>query len=427
MLLVIIFAVILAGFSALFSALETAFFSLEPARLRRFKEERPASAARLERLLEQNGRSLLGVLMLADVCINLLLILTVLEGVHRMEGTLPYWASALVIFVIVVILCDLLPKLVALRAPLRVALLGAGLLEKLLPRLAPLCHFLQNGADRIAHRLAPDGSRPVMPLDEGELETLIQIGLEEGALQSTESEIIQEILRLGSKTAKDCMLPRIDMFAIPDDLEAEELLQLLREKRFRQVPVYAETPDEILGILDVKRYLLQPEVPYLEQLSPPNYVPETMKALDLLRAFLRHPRRLAVVVDEFGGTEGIITLSDMMEQIVGDAIPSGEHGLYIENFGAGLLIVAGSARLDDLGERVGLDLEEEGIDTIGGLIFNRLGYVPKPGEVVELGALKITIRRASRKRIHELLIDPPARGDREEEEDDDLLEEGGVS
>jgi CBS domain containing-hemolysin-like protein len=202
------------------------------------------------------------------------------------------------------------------------------------------------------------------------------------------------------------MLPRLDMFAIPDDLTNQEAIPRLRAKRFRRVPVYADTPDNILGVLDVKRFLLQPQVHYTEHLTPPNYVPETMPALDLLRSFLRNPQRLAIVVDEFGGTEGIAALPDIIEHIISDALPSSDHELYIENFGAGRLIAAGSARLDDLGERLGIPLEEEGIDTIGGLVFNRLGYLPKPGEIVEMGPLRMTVRRASRQRIQEILIEP---------------------
>ena len=224
----------------------------------------------------------------------------------------------------------------------------------------------------------------------------------------TESEIIQEILKLGNKTARDCMTPRLDMFAIPDDLTNEQAFEQLRLKRFRRVPVFADTPDNILGLLDVKRFLLTPDLHYTEQLTPPSYVAETMKALDLLRSFLTHPQRLAIVVDEFGGTEGVVALPDVVEQIISDAIPSADDDLYIENAGEGMLMVAGNVRLDDLGERVGVDLETEGIDTIGGLVFNQLGSLPRPGDVTELKGLRITIRRVSRKRIHEMLVEIPS-------------------
>ena len=393
--------------SAFFSAMETAFFSLQPVQIRRLKNKALAEA--VERLLG-NPRRLLSALLLGDACANLPLIILCLFLMREVaRHGLPFWACALVIFAIVVLLCDLLPKMAALRAPLRVASLGARTLDWVLPLLDPLCTRLQGASERIADALTPKMRDAHEPLDAEELETLIELSAEEGALQVTESEIIQEILKLGDKTARDCMTPRIDMFAIPDDLTNEEALEQLRLNRFRRVPVYADTPDNILGLLDVKRFLLAPELHFTEHLTPPSYVSETMKALDLLRSFLTHPQRLAVVVDEFGGTEGVVALPDVVEQIISDAIPSADEDLYIEAAGAGRLILAGNVRLDDLSERVGVDLEAEGIDTIGGLLFNQLGSLPRPGEVVEIKGLRFTVRRVTRKRIHEMLVEiPPA-------------------
>ncbi len=415
-----ILAALLGAFiviSAFFSAMETAFFSLQPVQVRRLKNQKLAQA--VERLLA-NPRRLLSALLLGDACANLPLILLCLFFLREWTRTgPPFWVCALGIFAIVVLLCDLLPKALALRAPLRVAAFGARALDWMMPLLDPVCRRLQAACERVADALTPKTFETPQPLDTEELETLIELSAEEGALHLTESEIIQEILKLGDKTARDCMTPRIDMFAIPDDLTNEEALEQLRLKRFRRVPVYADTPDNILGLLDVKRFLLAPELHFTEHLTPPSYVSETMKALDLLRSFLTHPQRLAVVVDEFGGTEGIVALTDVVEQIISDAIPSADEDLYIESAGEGCLIVAGNARLDDLSEHVGIDLETEGIDTIGGLLFNQLGSLPRPGEVVELKGLRFTIRRVTRKRIHEILVEiPPVSVANEEEEEE---------
>jgi len=138
-------------------------------------------------------------------------------------------------------------------------------------------------------------------------------------------------------------------------------------------------------------------------------VPETMKALDLLRSFLTHPQPMAVIVDEFGGTEGIITFSDIVEEIISDAVPSGEEEIYIEPLEDGRLLASGQARLDDLSEYVGISLSEDGVDTLSGLIFNKLGYLPKPGAELTVDSLAMTIRRTSRKRVEEVLITPAAR------------------
>jgi len=396
---------ILVVCSALFSAVETAFFSLHGVDVRRLREKRPALAAQMERLLE-NPRRILSALLLGDACVNLPLIVLCLFLLRDAPRPgIPFWASALAIFALIVLLCDLVPKIVGLGAPVRIAALGVWMMNVLLPVLDPICRHLQAASDRVADALTPRNFTTRHSLDEAELETLIEISAEEGALQVSESEMIQEIIKLGDKTARDCMLPRTDVFAIPDDLTNAEALPRLRAKRLRRVPVYAETIDNIVGILDVKRFLLAPALHYTEHLTPPSYVPETMKALDLLHSFLTHPQRLAIVVDEFGGTEGLVALPDVIEHIVSDAVPSAGQGLYIESHGTGALIAAGDARLDDLSERLGVDLEVEGLDTIGGMIFNRLGYVPHAGEVVRIEGLQVTVRRATRKRVQEVLIE----------------------
>jgi putative hemolysin len=130
-----------------------------------------------------------------------------------------------------------------------------------------------------------------------------------------------------------------------------------------------------------------------------------MKALDLLRNFLTHRQGMAVVVDEFGGTEGVLTLADITEEIISDAVPSADQKLYIEDLGGGRFIVNGKARLDDLAEELGCVFGEEGLDTIGGLIFNRLGYLPKTGATMRLDGLSVTLRRVSKKRVEEVLIE----------------------
>ncbi|MEO7319875.1 MAG: transporter associated domain-containing protein, partial [Chthoniobacteraceae bacterium] len=202
-----------------------------------------------------------------------------------------------------------------------------------------------------------------------------------------------------------CMTPRVDTFALSDDLTHEELIPKLRDRRYRRVPIYGETPDDILGVLDVLPFLLDPATPYQERLAPPSFVAETMKAIDLLRGFLSHPQGIAFVVDEHGGIEGIVTLADIVEEIISDAVPVAERALYLETMGDGKLLANGSARLDDINELLHSELEEDGIDTIGGLIFNRLGALPRPGTHLAIGDLQLTVRRTSRKRIEEVLIE----------------------
>jgi CBS domain containing-hemolysin-like protein len=237
-----------------------------------------------------------------------------------------------------------------------------------------------------------------------ELGTLVEMSAAQGTLQETETEMISEIIKLGDKTAKDCMTPRVEMFSLPDDLTNEEVIALVRQRRLRRVPVHGETRDDIEGVLDVPALLRDPSVHYTERLGVPSFVPETMKALALLKSFLSHPQGIAFVVDEHGGVEGIVTLRDLVEEIISDAVPQTDAKLYIESIGEGRLLASGSARLEDITEELGERFEEEGVDTIGGLIFTRLGQLPKKGQELRMGRLHLTVRRVSRKRIDEVLL-----------------------
>ena len=413
-LVIALVLLVLSVSSALFSAIETALFSLQPHHVERLRTQKADFAVALSKLME-NPRRLLSALLLADALVNLPLIilcLFLLRGV--VSPVVPFWAAALLIFALVVFACDLMPKLVALAEPDRIARLGVRVMQGLMPVIDPTSRVLQRISERVADAITPAKLQPHNFLSEDELETLVELSAEEGALHESESEMIQEIIKLGDKTAKDCMTPRVDAFAVPDDLTNEELIPLLRQRRYRRVPVYAETPDDVVGVLDVQAFLLNSGMPYTEQLIPPSFVSETMKALDLLRGFLTHPQGIAIVVDEHGGTEGIVTLADLVEEIISDAVPQADRELYIETLGEGRLLANGNARLDDINELLSVTLEADGIDTIGGLVFNHLGSLPRPGTQLKIAGLAITVRRTSRKRIQELLIEPPAAAEAEE-------------
>ena len=408
--------------SALFSGLETALFSLRSHQLQRLEQNYPALGQFITFFREQPRRVLNG-LLLGDglVKVPLVVLCLVLLWKGPVAARIPQWLTAIVIFALVVFLCDLLPKLFALSAPYRLSTIGAFVLRASVPLLDRVGRTLERASSAVLDLLTPQHLRTRARLSDEELETLVEISEEEGTLHESEGEMIQAIIKMGDKTAKDCMTPRVDTFAVPDDWPNEQVIAQLKEQRYRRVPVYADTPDNILGIIDVQRFLLDPPEHYTEALLLPSFVPETMRALDLLKLFLTHPQSLAVVVDEFGGTEGIITMSDIVEEILGNAAPSGDADFYIEPLEQGKFLVSGNARLDDLSEHLGFELEANGIDTIGGFVFNRLGYLPATGTRIELPRLAVTVRRTSRKRIQELLLEkttctaPPLAGKSEKQ------------
>jgi CBS domain containing-hemolysin-like protein len=396
--------VLLACASAFFSGMETALFSITGFQIRRWRERDPTIAREFEELMA-NPRSVLSVILLTDTLINIPLIILALIFTNAIELPVPIWLKTLVIFGFIVLACDLLPKILAFADPFRFSQPAIRILRVLMPVAEPLSRSLQDLVERAADLFGKEKPGPQNHLSDEELVALVELGVEEGQLSVDEREMIQDIIKLGDKTVKDCMTPRVDAFTIPDSLSNEEAIRLLRIRRHRRVPVYGESPDEILGVLDAKSFLLDHQEHYTEHLEVPSFVPETMRALDLLRAFLTHTQRLAIVVDEFGGTEGLVTFNDIVEEVIGDAVPRGEDELYIEEVAPGKWLASGGARLDDLSELVGVDLRREGLDTIGGLIFNELGYLPKPGAIVEITPLHFEIRQSSRKRILEVAVE----------------------
>src|SRR5438477_1945495 len=406
--LAILLAAIVASIflSALFSGLETALFSLRLHQLRRLEQNHPALKDFVG-LFRDKPRRVLNVLLLGDGLVKVPLVVLCLLLLWRgpLAGHLPQRLAAVVIFAIVVLLCDLIPKLIALAVPYRLSTIGAFTLQASVRLLDHVGRALENVSAVIVDLLTPRSLRTRARLSDEELETLVEIGEEEGTLQEAEGEMIQEIIKLGDKTAKDCMTPRVETFAVADDLTNEDVIAQLKEKRFRRVPVYADTPDNIVGIIDVKLFLLDPSEHYTERLLAPSFVPETMRALELLKLFLTRPQGMAVVVDEFGGTEGIITMQNIVEEILGGTVPSEDAAFYIEPLGNGKFLVSGNTRLDDLSESLGFEIDAEGIDTIGGFVFTRLGYVPSSGTKLEIPRLAITVRRAKRKRIEEVLLE----------------------
>jgi magnesium and cobalt exporter, CNNM family len=392
--------------SALFSGVETALFLLKPHQLRRL-EANHAGLTKFIQLFQENPRRILNVLLLGDGFVNVLLVVLCLVFLWEgpLAGRIPQWLAGIAIFAIVVLLCDFVPKLLALSAPYRLSAISAFTLQISMPLFDRMGRGLEKVSAYVVDLLTPRHLRTRARLNDEDLGTLIEMGEEEGALYEGEAEMIQEIIKLGDKTAKDCMTPRVDTFMLPDDLTNEEAITHLKEKRLRRVPVYADTPDQIVGIIDAKLFLLDPSEHYTETLIAPSFVPETMRALDLLKLFLSHPQAMAVVVDEFGGTEGVITMEDVVEEILSDALPHDDAALYIEPLGHGKFLVSGNARLDDISEHIGVQIDADGIDTIGGLVFTRLGYVPTSGTKLEIPHLVITVRRAGRKRIEEALLE----------------------
>jgi CBS domain containing-hemolysin-like protein len=248
-----------------------------------------------------------------------------------------------------------------------------------------------------------------------EVQAFIDVGEEEGILEESEGRLLQQIVDFGDRLARELMTPRIDMVAFDAKRPVAELAKLFSESKYSRIPIYTSSIDQITGIVHVKDILdillKGDQRPAGEIARPPYFVPETKKVSELLREFQSEHLQVAVVVDEFGGTAGIITIEDIVEEIVGDI--SDEHEddeMTPVDLGGGEFLVSGLMRVDTLEEILETDLKSDDYETVAGLIFTTLGRVPKPGTFVAKGGYRFVVERADRRRIYRVRVmkDPEA-------------------
>lgn len=316
----------------------------------------------------------------------------------------PAWAWALVFLLPAVLLEVVMGAAAARRSRAwEMALMRAG--RVILRAAGPAFDRAQPSLAAFARRLFPKTAAPRVAPSPEEAETLVRVLEEEGALTLPEAEVLTEVFRLSTATVRHYMTPRVDVVFVEDGMTNDEVRALLLKRHFVRAPVIGDTPDEVVGLLDTRILGRLPEgMHFTEALLPPSFVPETMEASALLTGFLKHRQPLAVVLDEFGGVEGVVTLDDFVEELLGDAAPRATARLYIERLGDDRLLASGTAHLDDLSEYLGFDARQEGIETIGGYVVNKLGRLPRPGTSVRLGAWKVTVRAVSQKRVREVTL-----------------------
>jgi CBS domain containing-hemolysin-like protein len=284
----------------------------------------------------------------------------------------------------------------------------------------PLLFPLRRIVDRL-DREEEEDQEDEEPTDE-EVQAFIDVGEDEGILEASEGKMIQSVVEFGDRVARELMTPRIDMLAFDARRPFSELAQQFSESKYSRIPIYTETVDAITGIVHVKDVLdvvlKREEKPVVELARPPYFVSETKKVSELLRELQSEHLQVAIVVDEFGGTGGIITIEDILEEIVGDI--SDEHEeeeATIVDLGGGEVMVSGLLRVDALEEMLGVELAGDDYETVAGLIFTTLGRVPKAGAVVKRNGWRFVVDRADRRRIYRVRVskDPEWAQETEEE------------
>lgn len=397
-------AVLLCAAASFFFALaETALLSLAKWQVRQLAERHPHRGGVVARLLER-PHDLLAALVLGNT-FAVAAMLAVALGM-ALAGRWPLLTTLAALLTLILIGGEVVPKTLAVRRPDQWALrVAPGLL--VFERVAlPLCWLAQRLDGAVLRWVVPASVKPQSALTDAEYEELLELAAQQGALGAGEKEIILQIINLDRRTVREVMKPRAQMACIPDDLSIEEMIEAARRYRHRRLPIYDETPDTIVGILNTRTLLLNPDGDLADAIEFPSFVPETMNLLQLFKSLQRQQRGMAIVLDEYGGTAGLVTMEDILSELVGRI--RGEiaaEGVVLEKLGPGRWRVSGTLRLDDFRREFPALGDVPEVETMGGLLMHLLGVVPAPGDSATFRGLKLTARVTDERRVKELLVE----------------------
>ena len=412
--------VILVGFSAFFSASETAFSSLNQIRLKSRAEDGDSSAARVLAMAEQYDK-LLSTILIGNNIVNIAaasigtILFTQMLGAER-GATM----STIVLTIIVLIFGEVTPKSLAKEMPEKVATAVSPFLVLLMSLMTPLTWLFTQWKKLLGHFVH---SGEADTITEGELMTMVSEAENDGELTDRESELIRSAIEFDDVEVEEILTPRVDVVAVEDDIPLEELAQTFAESGYSRLPVYHGTIDNIIGVVHEKDFYiarLKKATKIDDLVVPTLYTTGSTQISQLLRTLREQHHHLAVVVDEYGGTEGIITLEDILEELVGEIWD--EHDEVTEDFrkqSDGSWLVSGSASVDDLYEELDLP-EEEDIDsnTVNGLVQEKTCHLPKVGDRFTLGEYDGVVTRTAKRRVTEVRLTPAAPAEDAEKDDE---------
>ena len=421
-----LFIILLTIGEGIFVAAEIALVSIRRSRVEQLLEEGNSGARRVRRLLDdparflavaQIGLTFLGVFASAYAAVSLVDRLTgLLQQVEVLRGS----ASGIALVIVTIILAlftivfgELVPKTLALANPERFALTLAVPIDVIGRILGPLVALLTGITRTVTRPFGADVSRESQITAE-ELRLIVERGGQQGILEAEEEQMINAVIELGERRLHEVMVSRTKIVALPVSATFEEAIDTIVDEGHSRVPVYDESIDEVVGILYAKDLL-----PYLKSsaaprpairaiLRTPVFAPESMTIDDLLHDFQRKKVHIAIVLDEYGGTAGLVSIEDLLEEIVGEIQDEyDEEEEMIVRLSDDEIRVDGRVAVDELAELFDTSLEledEDEYDTIGGLVFHRIGRVPVPGDQVQIDGLRLTVESTDGRRVSKVLV-----------------------
>ena len=408
-LLRIIILVVLVLLSAFFSSAETALMTCNKVKMKALADEGDKRAARVLRICEDTQK-MLSAILIGNNIVNLSASALMTVFVTDLFGSFAIGLGTGVLTIVVLIFGEIIPKTIATAYAENISLWYSGIIVGLMAIMVPFS-FVINGIATVILKILHVDTDNRQAMTENELKTYVDVSHEDGVIESGEKEIIYNVFDFSDAVAKDIMIPRIDMSCVSTQATYDEVMKVFKENMYTRIPVYeGNEQDNVIGLINVKDLILLQDkegFKISDHLRKAYYTYEFKKTADLLVEMREKSQNVAFVLSEYGATVGMITLEDLLEEIVGeirDEYDSDEINL-IKNVGGRRYLVEGNMKLDDINDELGTDLDSEDYDSIGGLMIEALDRLPGYGETVTLdNGITLTARGIKGNRITKVLI-----------------------
>ncbi len=421
--------IILISLSSFFSSAETAFSTANRIRIRSLAEDGNKKAAMVIKILENYGKLISTILIgnnIVNISASALATTIVIDISTPATQSLLTSISTILLTVTVLIFGEILPKTIANLNADKITLLYSPIIRLLMIILTPFVFIIDKFSNGIMRLLRIDPNNNYNIITENELKTYVDASHEGGAIEEKEREMIYNVFDFGDSLAKDVMIPRIDMVSVEDTASYDEVKEIFRENMYTRLPVYHESTDNIIGIINIKDFIFVPDnnnFQIKDIIRDVYFTYEYKKTSDLMMEMRQSSSNMAMVLNEYGSTEGMITLEDLLEEIVGEIRDEYDEDeeLLIQKENDTTYIVPGGMKLDDINNSISTDFSSEDYDSIGGLIIEKLDKLPSEGESVTLeDGTVLTVESFKQNRIESVKLVLPTSND---ENDDSPKEE----
>ena len=418
----LVILVILLALSAFFSSAETALTTVNRLRIRALVDDGDARAITLSKVIDDPGK-LLSAILIGNNIVNISASSIATLLATNFFGNAGAGIATGVMTLLVLIFGEVTPKTMASLKAEKIALSYAKTVYGIMFIFTPLIFILDLLSGGILRLFGIDPDKRDDSVTEEDLRTIVEAGHEDGVLETEEHKMINNVFDFGDHQAKDIMVPRVDMCFLKLDATYEDFMEIYREEKFTRIPVYEETRDNVIGILNVKDLILydkDQEFHVKDFLREAYYTYEFKNTSELMMEMRKNSISIAIVLDEYGATAGLVTLEDLLEEIVGDIRDEFDEAEAeeVQQLGEQEYLVEGACKLEDLNDMIGLGIESEDYDSIGGIVIDALQHLPSEGEEVTLeNGTRLVVEKIDKNRIEKVHIYLPEQKTEEDEDD----------